>query len=406
MCKISRNELLSATYEKSELLRNMENYKLDVEKNDVSTSGIHEEYVFNEIEDFHIMENSALDIMHDIYEGVCEYDLSQILLHYIVNLKYFTLQDLNDRIGAFDFGVSELSNRIPFLKKEKLNNYRLGFSASQVIRFMKYFGLIIGDLVPADDSHWELYLTLRAIIDILNARSFILQEIEYLHCLVTEHHEIYVRLFGNTLKTKHHNMLHYTRLMLRVGPLVNLWCMRFEAKHKESKIESHIITSRKNLPLTLALKHLLKLNDRLLNEISLSDEILLGPSISTDAIYFYPYFDLFKEYLPETYTIVSWIKIQSILFKPKFVLILSVTDLLPVFGMIHFICLNNVKKPFFILQILETVSFSRHLYAYRVSFSTKWKIFECNNIKSIINYNGVTSLVKSADADYFVIMQE
>lgn len=71
---------------------------------------------------------------------------------------------------------------------------------------MKYFGLIIGDLVPSDDSHWELYLTLRAIIDILNAKSFSLQEVEYLQCLVTEHHEIYIRLFDNTLKRKHHNV--------------------------------------------------------------------------------------------------------------------------------------------------------------------------------------------------------
>lgn len=165
VCKISRNELLSATYEKPEFLRNKENYKIDVEKNDVSTTGINEECVFNEVEDFHILENSALDI----YEGVCEYDLSQIILHYIINLKLFTLQDLNDRIGAFDFGVSELGNRIPFLKREKLNNYRLGFSAAEVIRFTKYFGLIIGDLVPLDDPHWELYLTLRAIIDILHA---------------------------------------------------------------------------------------------------------------------------------------------------------------------------------------------------------------------------------------------
>lgn len=238
VCQISRNELLSATNEKPELLRNADNYKADVEKNDVSTTGINSECVFNEIEDFHILENSALDIMHDIYEGVCGYDLSQILLHYIVNLKFFTLEDLNDRVGAFDFDVSELSNRIPFLKREKLNNRYLGFSAAQVIRFTKYFGLIIGDFVPHNDPHWELYLTLRAIIDILNAKSFSLQEIEYLQCLVTEHHEIYVRLFGNTLKTKHHNMLHYARLMLRVGPLVHVWCMRFEAKHKESKIES------------------------------------------------------------------------------------------------------------------------------------------------------------------------
>jgi len=340
--------------------------------------------------------------MHDIYEGVCEYDLSQILLQYIVNLKLFTLQDLNNRIGAFDFGISELSNRIPFLKREKLNNYRLGFSATQVMRFMKYFSLIIGDLVPPDDSHWELYLSLRAIIDILNARSFFLQEVKYLQCLITEHHEIYIRLFGNTLKTKHHNMLHYPRLMLRIGPLVNIWCMRFEAKHKESKMESHIITSRKNLPFTLAMKHQLKLNDRLLNEISLIDETLLGPNISIDSVCFHPYFNSFKEYLPETYTVISWIKIQSILFKPQFVLNISVTDMLPVFGIIHFICLNEAKEPFFILQMLKTLSFSRHLYAYRIAFTNKWKIFKCNK-STISRYSNVTSLVKSIDADYFVI---
>lgn len=398
VCKISRNELLSASYEKSELLRNIENYRFDVEKNDVSTTGINEECVFNEIEDFHILENSALDIMHDIYGGVCEYDLSQILLQYVVNVKLFTLQDLNDRIGAFDFGVSELSNRIPFLKREKLNNYHLGYTATQVMRFMKYFGLIIGDLVPPDDPHWQLYLTLRAIIDILNGKSFSLQEIDYLQCLITEHHEIYVKLFGNTLKTKHHNMLHYPRLMLRVGPLVNIWCMRFEAKHKESKIESHIITSRKNLPFTLAMKHLLRLNDRLLNEISLTDKPILGPNISIDSVYFHPHFNSFKEYLPEIYTIVSWIKIQSILFKPQFVLNISVTDLLPVFCIIRFICLNEAKEPFFVVQMLKTLSFTSHLYAYRISFTNDWKNIKYN--MSTITW--VTSLVKSVDG-YFII---
>lgn len=140
--------------------------------------------------------------------------------------------------------------------------------------------------------------------------------------------------------------------------------MRFEAKHKESKIESHIITSRKNLPFTLAIKHQLKLNDRLLNVVLLINETLLG--ISIDSAYFHPCFNSFKEYLPETYTIVSWIKIESILFKPQFVLNISVMDLLPVFGFIHFICLNEVKEPFFVLQMLKTLSFSRHLYAYRV----------------------------------------
>jgi len=45
VCKISRNELLSTIYEKPEFLRNVENYKFDVEKNDVSTTGINEECI-------------------------------------------------------------------------------------------------------------------------------------------------------------------------------------------------------------------------------------------------------------------------------------------------------------------------------------------------------------------------
>jgi len=94
--------------------------------------------------------------------------------------------------------------------------------------------------------------------------------------------------------------------------------MRFKTKHKESKIKSHIITSRKNLPFTLAMKHQLKLNDRLHNKISLIDETLLGPNISIDSVCFHPYFISFKEYLPnifriylKTYTVVSWIMENS-----------------------------------------------------------------------------------------------
>jgi len=81
---------LSAIYEKPELLRNVENYKFDVEENDISTTGINEECVFNEIKDFHILENSALDIMHNIYERVCEYDMSQILTVYCKFKTFYT----------------------------------------------------------------------------------------------------------------------------------------------------------------------------------------------------------------------------------------------------------------------------------------------------------------------------
>lgn len=135
----------------------------------------------------------------------------------------------------------------------------------------------------------------------------------------------------------------------------------FRGETQRVKDRITIVTTRKHLPLTLALKHQLRLNHRLLNNISFTDEIISGPHISIDSMYSHPQFDSFKKYLPQIYTTVSWIEVQSILFKPQFVLSVDVTDILPVFGLIHFICLNEAKEPFFVLQILETLGFSIYM---------------------------------------------
>lgn len=78
--------------------------------------------------------------------------------------------------------------------------------------------------------------------------------------------------------------------------------------------------------------------------------------------------------------------------------------MLPVFGVTHFICLKEAKQFYLVLEILEIFGFSRHLYAYRVSFRNKWNVLKCDI--SIVNRYNVTSLVKSANADYFIIQEQ
>lgn len=46
--------------------------------------------------------------------------------------------------------------------------------------------------------------------------------------------------------------------MEKISPLINDWSMRFEAKHKESKVAVQTIKSKKNLYYTLFLKNQLK----------------------------------------------------------------------------------------------------------------------------------------------------
>jgi len=73
--------------------------------------------------------------------------------------------------------------------------------------------------------------------------------LKYLKYLISEHHDMYLSLF-NSLKPKHHFLLHYPNIILKTGPLIYLSCMRFEAKHKERNIKNaNNVQSRKNLHL-------------------------------------------------------------------------------------------------------------------------------------------------------------
>lgn len=85
-----------------------------------------------------------------------------------------------------------------------------------------------------------------------------------LKTLITEHIELYLKLFQTNLKPKFHLLLHYPYIISKVGPISHLWSMRYESKHRESKLTAHSITSRKNICYSLSIKHQLTLAYRLL----------------------------------------------------------------------------------------------------------------------------------------------
>jgi len=61
------------------MLRNKINYHEDISINNITLTGLKELCVFNQINSFHVTQNFAVDIMHDILEGVCKYDIGIIL---------------------------------------------------------------------------------------------------------------------------------------------------------------------------------------------------------------------------------------------------------------------------------------------------------------------------------------
>ena len=87
-------------------------------------------------------------------------------------------------------------------------------------------------------------------------------------------------------------VLHYTHrnCSCRFGPLVRLWCMRFEAKHNYFKVLGKHLGNFKNLPKTLASRHQRLMCNYLVNHRKFSnlvDAVAVGTGMPYIATYVY-----------------------------------------------------------------------------------------------------------------------
>lgn len=67
---------------------------------------VKEKCIWNLLESFHIYENYAADIMHDLYEGVYRYDIA-LIIKSLVDEKLFSLEALNEHIKYFEYSYNE-----------------------------------------------------------------------------------------------------------------------------------------------------------------------------------------------------------------------------------------------------------------------------------------------------------
>ncbi|KAE9525990.1 hypothetical protein AGLY_013932 [Aphis glycines] len=298
-CKTHRNVCHNQTIQDDNSLRNAVNYLYNVASNSVSISGIRELCDWDQVYSFSVISNYSVDIMHDLLEGVCNYDI-------------------------------DIRNIPPLISEENLIRQDvLKMSASEMLCLTKYLRLIIGDLIPEQSELWLLYIILKKILDI------VLEEIILLQTLILEHHELYLRLSHSNLKPKHHHMVHYPLIISQSGPLSHHWCMRFEAKHKKLKETANYITSKKNITLTLSLKQQLQLAYRLLATTN---------NMYSINIYIYIYCPC-----------------QNYFFHG---LVLSLcqehNSMLPLFGLIKSVFVNEMNKPFAICNQFNTLYFDEH----------------------------------------------
>lgn len=105
------------------------------------------------------------------------------------------------------------------------------------------------------DNVWQLTLQLKDIVQLICAQKNPLPEVVYLDVLIQEYLACRFSLFpGHRLKPKHH-LWHYPALILKCGPLIRLWTMRFDSKHSYFKRCARNLKNFKNLCFTLSERH-------------------------------------------------------------------------------------------------------------------------------------------------------
>ena len=94
--------------------------------------------------------------------------------------------------------------------------------------------------------------------------------------MIIDHHSTFKLLYKDkNLKKKHHNMVHYTSAIRKLGSLLDYCTLRFEGKHSFFKTTHRVSHNYKNIPKTISKQHQISLANSLINSDLLNKELLI-----------------------------------------------------------------------------------------------------------------------------------
>lgn len=260
ICLIDRCDISKVFEESQVTLRTIYEHYKDVEKAEATHSivhGVKSSCILNELTYFNTIEAPTADIMHDILEGSGQWD-EKSFFNFLTKNKILNELQINDKIAAFNFGQLEstsLPNSISYDKKG------VGLKAAQAWCMIRHTPLIFKSIFESNDNEelkniCRLIVLLNQIMNIIFAPKITEDMVKQLVVLIKQHHQLYLLVNpGSGLKPKHHFMVHYPSIIRKMGPLILLWCMRFEGKHLPFKKLAQSTQNFVNICKTFAFRH-------------------------------------------------------------------------------------------------------------------------------------------------------
>lgn len=392
-CKKTRADTQLLTSEDRLSLRNKHNYLEDLRINYAYQTGIKSFSILNNIKGFHVTQNYAVDIAHDIFEGVGPIVMANLLYQFIYVDKYFNLDMLNDRIKFFNYSSND--NKPPLLSAENLKKQCIRMSASEMKTFLLSAGLIIGDLIPHNNEFWEIFIYLRKILQIILRKSIDLKMIFNLDNYIQKHHALFLKKYVK-LKPKFHFMTHYPSILKKIGPIANIMTLRYESKHRLSKLSADVVASRVNITRTLSIKHQLKLASIFSDNVGFSDHLYYKKTEKKSIYAFLPDFEevikfsdyLYHENLDEFEAeamCVDKFRLRSKSFAKSDIILLD-NNLTPVFGEISKILVSSNNHILVLYKKIITGVFSKQLCSHSITITDDRYLVFLHDLATIDTY--------------------
>ena len=76
-----------------------------------TTYGLNRDSILNTLSYFHVTEGLPPDIMHDVLEGVLQYEVKEMLQVFTREKAYFTMESLNKLVSEFGYHFADAKNR-------------------------------------------------------------------------------------------------------------------------------------------------------------------------------------------------------------------------------------------------------------------------------------------------------
>lgn len=280
ICTAKRSDCQKMVKENSNLLRKKDEYERILAKimssanlSLTDSKGIKSACHLNTLDNFHILSNMSVDLMHDVFEGSVGFLLEQVF-RYIVDEKISTLDHLQNLVENYNYGHL-WKKKVP--SKLNIDKKNIGQNATQAYCLILHIPFILYEFKNQLKDIWPAVSSMLQIIRLLLSYELTKNDIKRLSELITEHLTFYQQFFNQHLKPKHHFLLHYITIILLMGPVVRFWCMRMEAKHR---VFEGMVNKTKcfiNIKKTLAYKH-----QELFfaSPVSITDDIVSGKQIS------------------------------------------------------------------------------------------------------------------------------